>query len=141
MLRAAIVFFVLGLVSMLFGAYGIAGVSIEAGKLLLTVFVIIAVVSFVVSLITGKKPTMNTMAFALMLAIASGPIAMKAFAEETVKSDAKELGNDVKRGTNKAVRTVKDKTCEMINGKMECAVKKAKHSIQNGADKVEDAVE
>jgi uncharacterized membrane protein YtjA (UPF0391 family) len=55
MVRAAIAFFILGLISMLFGAYGVAGVSVEVGKLLLTVFVIMAVVSFVVSLVTGKK--------------------------------------------------------------------------------------
>lgn len=53
MLRAAIVFFVLGLVAMLFGAYGIAGVSIEVGKLLLMVFIVLAILSFVVGLIKG----------------------------------------------------------------------------------------
>lgn len=62
-------------------------------------------------------------------------------AEKTVKEEAKETWNDTKRGTKKAVREVKDKTCEMVNGKMECAAKKVKHSIQNGTDKVEDAVE
>jgi|APLak6261662433_1056034.scaffolds.fasta_scaffold87504_2 uncharacterized membrane protein YtjA (UPF0391 family) len=55
MLRAAIIFFVLGLVSVLLGANGIAGLSIEIGKILLTVFLILAVVSFVVSLVSGKK--------------------------------------------------------------------------------------
>lgn len=55
MLRAAIVFFVLGLVSMILGAYGIAGLSIEVGKILLTVFLIFAVISFVTSVATGKK--------------------------------------------------------------------------------------
>lgn len=55
MVRAAIAFFILGLISMLFGAYGVAGVSVEVGKLLLTVFVIMAIVSFVVSLVSGKK--------------------------------------------------------------------------------------
>jgi uncharacterized membrane protein YtjA (UPF0391 family) len=59
MLRAAITFFILGLVSMLFGAYGIAGISIEVGKLLLTVFLIMAIVSFVVSLVTGKRPNIQ----------------------------------------------------------------------------------
>lgn len=53
MLRAAIVFFVLGLIAMLFGAYGIAGVSIEVGKVLLMVFVVLAILSFVVGLIRG----------------------------------------------------------------------------------------
>lgn len=53
MLRAAIVFFVLGLIAMLFGAYGIAGVSIEVGKVLLMVFVVLAILSFVVGLVRG----------------------------------------------------------------------------------------
>ena len=53
MLRAAIIFFVLGLIAMLFGAYGIAGVSIEVGKILLMVFVVLAILSFVVGLIKG----------------------------------------------------------------------------------------
>lgn len=53
MLRAAIIFFVLGLIAMLFGAYGIAGVSIEVGKVLLMVFIVLAVLSFVVGLIRG----------------------------------------------------------------------------------------
>lgn len=59
----------------------------------------------------------------------------------SVKTNAKETWNDTKRGTKKAVRDVKDSTCEMINGKMECAAKKAGNSIKNGADKVEDAVD
>lgn len=55
MLRAAIAFFILALVALLFGSYGVAGVSMEAGRLLLGVFIVLAVVSFVVSLITGKR--------------------------------------------------------------------------------------
>ena len=54
MLRAAITFFVLGLVAMLFGAYGIAGVSIELGKVLLMVFIVLAILSFVVGLVRGN---------------------------------------------------------------------------------------
>lgn len=54
MLRAAIAFFVLALISILFGASGIAGVSMEIGKLLLFVFLALAVISFVVSLLTGR---------------------------------------------------------------------------------------
>jgi len=49
--------------------------------------------------------------------------------------------NDTKRGVKKAARAAEDKTCELVNGKMECAAKKVKHSIQNGADKVEDAID
>jgi len=55
MIRAAIIFFVLALVSVLFGAYGIAGLSIAAGRLLLMVFLALAVLSFVGNLITGRK--------------------------------------------------------------------------------------
>ena len=55
MLRAAITFFILGLVAYLFGAYGFAGVSIEVGKLLLVVFLVFALVSFLAGLTTGKS--------------------------------------------------------------------------------------
>ncbi|MBC7540651.1 MAG: DUF1328 domain-containing protein [Bacteriovorax sp.] len=55
MIRAAIAFFVLALVAVLLGAYGIAGVSIEVGKILLMVFLALAVLSFVGSLVTGRK--------------------------------------------------------------------------------------
>ncbi|OFZ16339.1 MAG: DUF1328 domain-containing protein [Bdellovibrionales bacterium GWA2_49_15] len=54
MLRAAIAFFVLAIVAILFGAYGIAGLSVEIGKLLLVVFLILSVISFLVSIFTGK---------------------------------------------------------------------------------------
>jgi uncharacterized membrane protein YtjA (UPF0391 family) len=56
MVRFAIAFFVLGLIAMLFGAYGIAGVSMEAGKLLLFVFLVLAGISFLVSLMSGRRP-------------------------------------------------------------------------------------
>lgn len=55
MLRAAIGFFILALIALLFGSYNIAGVSMEAGRLLLGVFIVLAVVSFVVSLISGRR--------------------------------------------------------------------------------------
>lgn len=56
MLRAAIVFFVLALVAMLLGAGGFAGVSLEIGRTLLVVFLILAVISFIASLVGGRKP-------------------------------------------------------------------------------------
>lgn len=55
MLRAAIVFFVLGLVAILLGANGVGGLSIDIGKTLLFVFLILAVISFVASLMVGNK--------------------------------------------------------------------------------------
>ncbi len=55
MIRAAIAFFILALVAVLFGAYGIAGISIEVGKILLMVFLALAILSFVGSLVGGGK--------------------------------------------------------------------------------------
>ncbi len=55
MLRAALVFFVLGLVAILLGAGNIAGLSLEIGQTLLGVFLILAVISLVASLVTGRK--------------------------------------------------------------------------------------
>jgi uncharacterized membrane protein YtjA (UPF0391 family) len=55
MLQAAIAFFVLALVAMLLGAGNIAGVSMEVGRTLLFVFLVLAVISFVASLITGRR--------------------------------------------------------------------------------------
>lgn len=55
MLRAAIAFFVLALVAYLLGAGGIAGMSAEIGKILLFVFLVLAIISFIGSLVTGRK--------------------------------------------------------------------------------------
>jgi uncharacterized membrane protein YtjA (UPF0391 family) len=55
MLRAAIAFFVLALISIILGANNLAGLSMEIGKVLLFVFLALAVISFVVSLLTGGR--------------------------------------------------------------------------------------
>lgn len=55
MLRAAIAFFVLGLVAILLGANGVGGLSVDIGKTLLFIFLILAVISFIASLVTGRK--------------------------------------------------------------------------------------
>ncbi len=55
MLRAAIAFFVIALIAMFLGMNNIAGISADAGKLLLFVFLALAVISFVVSLFTGRR--------------------------------------------------------------------------------------
>lgn len=56
MIRAAIGFFILALVAIVLGANGVAGLSMEIGKLLLVVFLVLAVISFAVAMVTGKKP-------------------------------------------------------------------------------------
>lgn len=55
MINAAISFFILALVAFLFGAYGIAGLSMDIGKLLLLVFLVLSVLSFLGHLITGRS--------------------------------------------------------------------------------------
>ncbi len=56
MIRAAIAFFLLAILAYLFGANGIAGLSMEIGKILVVVFLILAALSFTASLITGRSP-------------------------------------------------------------------------------------
>jgi uncharacterized membrane protein YtjA (UPF0391 family) len=54
MLRAALGFFILALVAVVFGASGVAGVSMEIGRMLLVVFLILAVISFVIGVVSGR---------------------------------------------------------------------------------------
>lgn len=56
MLNAAITFFVIALVAFLIGATGFAGISMEIGRTLLFVFLVLAVISFIVSLVRGRAP-------------------------------------------------------------------------------------
>ena len=55
MLRAAIAFFVLGLIAILLGANCVGGLSLDIGKTLLFVFLILAVISFIASMVSGRK--------------------------------------------------------------------------------------
>jgi uncharacterized membrane protein YtjA (UPF0391 family) len=57
MIRAAIAFFILALVAFIFGANGIAGLSIEIGRVLLGVFLVLAAISFVAAMVSGRRPT------------------------------------------------------------------------------------
>ena len=80
----------------------------------------------------------------LVLAAALSFTGYSAFAEEpstTEKAAAtvKEAASDTGKGAKKLGRNIKDKTCEMVNGKMECAAKKVKHGVQNVGDEVHDA--
>lgn len=54
MLRAAIIFFILAIVAFVLGANGVAGLSMEIGRLLLIVFLVLAVISFFINLM-GRK--------------------------------------------------------------------------------------
>ncbi|MBK8203018.1 MAG: DUF1328 domain-containing protein [Bdellovibrionales bacterium] len=48
-------FFILALVAYVLGAYGLAGISVEIGKIFLLVFLALGVISFLIFLITGNR--------------------------------------------------------------------------------------
>mgnify|MGYP003343453191 CR=1 FL=1 len=54
MLRAAIAFFILAIVAFVLGANGVAGLSMEVGRLLLIVFLVLAVISFFINMM-GRR--------------------------------------------------------------------------------------
>ena len=82
---------------------------------------------------------MNLFKTIAILGVAS--VGFSAMAEEHNKplsQDVKEAVQDTKKVAKKAGRKVKDETCEMVNGKMECAAKKVGNKIKNGVDEVKD---
>jgi uncharacterized membrane protein YtjA (UPF0391 family) len=146
MLRAAIAFFVIGLVAVLLGANNIAGVSMEVGRMLLIVFLVLAVISFLVSLAQGRS---GRGVLGLILALSFGlPIAhtSTASAEETTgekisgkagdaKVEAKKLGRKIARKTRNATghhSTKKDVKDDLNN---------AGDEIKNDAKKAKDKVD
>jgi uncharacterized membrane protein YtjA (UPF0391 family) len=56
MLRAAITFFIIALVAYLLGAYQVAGLTVDIGRTLLWVFLVLGAISLVVSVISGRNP-------------------------------------------------------------------------------------
>lgn len=79
---------------------------------------------------------MKTMILAALL------MAAPAMANEpTAKEQVVEAGKDVKKGAKKAWNKVKDETCTLVNGKMECAAKKMKHKAENLGNEVKDKVD
>lgn len=56
MLRAALAFFVLAILAYILGATGVAGVSMEIGRILLVVFLVLAVIGVAAGLIGGGRP-------------------------------------------------------------------------------------
>ena len=72
----------------------------------------------------------------LSLAWAAAP--HTALAEDSAQANVKEAGRDLKKNAKKTVRKVKDKTCEMVDGKMQCAKKKIEHKMENMGDDIKD---
>lgn len=55
MLRAAISFFLIGLLAFTLGANNIAGLSIELGRILFIGFLVLATMSVLANLVTGRS--------------------------------------------------------------------------------------
>lgn len=55
MLRAALVFFVLAIVAYMFGATGVAGMSMDIGQTLLGIFLVLAIIGLIAGLVIGRR--------------------------------------------------------------------------------------
>lgn len=55
MLRAALAFFVFGILAFILGANQVAGVSMDIGKMLLGLFLFVAILLFISALFIGRK--------------------------------------------------------------------------------------
>ncbi|AUN99147.1 DUF1328 domain-containing protein [Bacteriovorax stolpii] len=55
MLKAAITFFILGVLAMLLGSFGIFGLSTDMGEMILSIFFIFALMSFIGSAEIERK--------------------------------------------------------------------------------------
>jgi uncharacterized membrane protein YtjA (UPF0391 family) len=86
MLRAAIGFFVLGLIAIALGATGIAGLSIEIGRTLLYVFLVLAVISFLVSIFTGRRTNLNSFVWIALCLSVGLSLSCSSFRKETDRS-------------------------------------------------------
>jgi uncharacterized membrane protein YtjA (UPF0391 family) len=54
--RAALVVFIVGLLALFLGLYGVATLSFEVGRMMLVVFLTLGLVSLVASVITDRGP-------------------------------------------------------------------------------------
>jgi cytochrome c peroxidase len=64
-----------------------------------------------------------------------------AFSFRRIKNEIRGQGTsqDIKKNAKKVANKVKDETCELVNGKMECVAKKMVHKAENLKEEVKDA--
>lgn len=134
MLRAAIVFFIIGLLAILFGANNLAGVSMELGRTLLFVFLVLAIISFIASLVSGRgRGIVGVMlASTLALGLAAAPFAHA----EDFGNKAADATGDVKTQTKKSVRTAKRNVRKATGN--DSAVKDARDSVNDAGDQMQN---
>jgi uncharacterized membrane protein YtjA (UPF0391 family) len=115
MIRAAISFFILGLLAMILGANNVAGFSIEIGKILLGVFLFLAVLSLLGHLFTGRSTKTLIAGFGVLLVSACCLAPVKSLnADDStgakVQKSADDASTSVKKGTRTAKRKVRKAT-------------------------------
>lgn len=76
--------------------------------------------------------------FLMMAVLASAFGISAAHADQTLGEKAKEGWEDTKKETKKAWRNAKGEWCEMVNGKAECAMKRAGNKVKNAVDEGKD---
>jgi uncharacterized membrane protein YtjA (UPF0391 family) len=55
MFNAALSFFLIAILAFIFGAYGIAGISVDIGKIILSIFLGLSIIAFFTSFISKKQ--------------------------------------------------------------------------------------
>jgi uncharacterized membrane protein YtjA (UPF0391 family) len=110
MIRAAITFFILGLVAMVLGANNVAGLSIEIGRILLGVFIVLAVLSFLGHLFTGRSTKSLIIGFGVLLASACCFAPVKSVnADDSTGAKVEKSADDAGTSVKKSKRTVNRK--------------------------------
>lgn len=92
MLKASLSFFILAIFAYIFGAYGIAGISVDIGKTLLIVFLVLATFSFLGSLFYGKNNNLLMLPFILL----------QYFAVSAVKAEEPKISSESNSSTLKS---------------------------------------
>lgn len=136
MLRASISFFMLGIIAFILGANGVAGLSISIGKFLLLMFIGLAALSFLISIFYGRAAKNLLTISILAITVGSLIVGISSYAVETNGEKVEAAADKVADGVKSTARNLEEKTCELINGKMKCAVKKINNRRKNATDKM-----
>jgi uncharacterized membrane protein YtjA (UPF0391 family) len=144
MLRAAIGFFVLGLFAMILGMNGVAGLSIEFGRILLIAFVALAVISLVVGLMGGRSR--GILPALIAASVLAGNGASSSFADENigekVEGEVRDTSVDAKKSVRKAKRHQRKRQGTDTVGKdAKDAMDDASDSVEAGAKKAKNKID
>lgn len=139
MLRAALAFFVFGILAYILGANNIAGISMDIGKFILCVFFGIALLVFLAFLFLVKKSRSAIIACLVPSSfLASFSVPVRTYAAESVQEKVEDKAGDATTKTKilkrKAKRKIRDATG---NGSVS---KDAKDAVQDTYDKSANGV-